>query len=527
MIKRLIIKNYKGIQYADIPFHKGKNIIVGNNGSGKSTIIEALSLALGYGLKQFEITPFIFNINTWKDFSEKKEIPTVYIEVYFEKLNGLEEISGKNNLKRIYSPGIRLKICLDDNDFSLQDYNEYEIPCEYFKIERTWFSDGPINQRSIPYSIQLIDSTSSLINSRSNQFITRHLQSNLEQTDNIKMKSILRQLRRQFDSNNDMIEINNRLSKLSKDYYDKLSISVDLSTQYSWNTILNTFINEIPLSQMGLGEQCIFKSMLSLKSQANEKKDRICIIEEPESHLSHTKMYDFIKLIEQENPLQLIVTTHNSFIANRLDLTNLIVISNSNGQISVTTLNNSENKKLYNYFAKTGDYPTLRLVLCNRAILVEGPSDEMIVQYALNQQGKTLFEDGTELIVVGGTRFKNFIQLAKDLQKPIAIITDNDNNSPTEVKAKYDIDYDKMNVFSQDEGFRTLEPAFVEANINNLDKLAEICDFKKGIDKDSLIKYISADNRKTMWALNVLMCDDYKFNVPKYILNAIKWIYEQ
>lgn len=527
MINQIIIQNYKGIKYAKIPLHIGKNILVGDNGCGKSTIIEALSLALGYGLKQFEVTPFIFNANTWKTFANERTIPTILIEVYFDYSDNLAEISGKNNLERTYCPGIRLKISLDDEDFDIQSYDDEDIPCEYFKVERTWFSDKPVNQRNIPFIVQLIDSTSSLVNSHSRQFITRHLQSNLDDADNVKMKSVLRQLRKEFDSNKDMISINNRLSNLSKDFYNKLSVSVDLSTQYSWNTILTTFIDDIPLSQMGLGEQCIFKSLLSLKSTTKANKQRICLIEEPESHLSHTKMYDFVQLIEQDNPEQLIITTHNSFIANRLDLNNLIIINNNRGIVQVSLLNNRDNKDVYNYFAKTGDYPTLRLVLCKRAILVEGPSDEMIIQYALKLHEKSLFGDGTELIVVGGTRFKNFIQLAKDLQKPIAIVTDNDGNTYEDVVKKYDIKYDKMKVFTQSLGIDTLEPAFVKANINQLDKLAEICGFKGDIDKESITPYIQDNNRKTTWALKVLMQDKYVFEIPEYIKNAIDWIYEQ
>ena len=528
MIERIIIKNYKGIRFADIPLHSGKNVIVGDNGCGKSTIIEALSLALGYGLKQFEITPFIFNINTWEEFVSTNIPPEIVIEIYFNKTEKTAEISGKNNLLREYYPGIRLKICFD-SEFSdvLEYYTEKEIPCEYYKLERTWFSDKPVDQRSIPFSIQLIDSTSSLINSRTNQFITRHLQSNLNDEENIKMKSILRRLRAVFDSNTEMASINNRLTSLSKEYYNKLAVSVDLSTQYSWNSILSTFIDDIPISQMGLGEQCIFKSLLSLRCQTNTTKQRICIIEEPESHLSHTKMYDFIKIIENYNPEQLIVTTHNSFIANRLDLSNLIIINNNSGDISVAQLNNDKN--LFNYFAKTGDYPTLRLVLCKRAILVEGPSDEMIVQYALEKEGKTLFEDGTELIVVNGTRFKNFIQLAKELKKPIAIITDNDGKSEDETSKVYDIGYPQMKVFTQIEGIQTLEPAFVYANMDKLEELAKISGYTGTgqVNEENIISYMTKSNNKTRWALNVLMSSNCEFNIPQYINDAIKWIYEQ
>ena len=62
MIDRIIINNYKCIKQADIKLNSFKNIIVGNNGVGKSTLIEALSLVLGYGLNKFEITSHIFNV---------------------------------------------------------------------------------------------------------------------------------------------------------------------------------------------------------------------------------------------------------------------------------------------------------------------------------------------------------------------------------------------------------------------------------------------------------------------------------
>lgn len=68
MIERVVIKNYKCIKNANIAFNKFKNIIVGNNGVGKSTLMEAVSLALGYGLNKFEVTPHIFNIESIQEY---------------------------------------------------------------------------------------------------------------------------------------------------------------------------------------------------------------------------------------------------------------------------------------------------------------------------------------------------------------------------------------------------------------------------------------------------------------------------
>ena len=46
-LHRIIIKNYRSIEYVDITFAKGKNIIVGKNNCGKSNIIKAIDLVLG------------------------------------------------------------------------------------------------------------------------------------------------------------------------------------------------------------------------------------------------------------------------------------------------------------------------------------------------------------------------------------------------------------------------------------------------------------------------------------------------
>lgn len=81
MIERLIIHNFKGIKSADIQFQSYKNVIVGNNGAGKSTIMEALSLAMGYGLNKLEVTPHLFHIDCIKEFRDTKTPPIITIEL--------------------------------------------------------------------------------------------------------------------------------------------------------------------------------------------------------------------------------------------------------------------------------------------------------------------------------------------------------------------------------------------------------------------------------------------------------------
>ena len=46
MIQKVAIRNYKLLREFDLEVSPGVNIIVGNNDTGKSTLIEAINLAL-------------------------------------------------------------------------------------------------------------------------------------------------------------------------------------------------------------------------------------------------------------------------------------------------------------------------------------------------------------------------------------------------------------------------------------------------------------------------------------------------
>ena len=48
-IKRVVVKSFKKFDFISFDFNDGLNILVGNNEEGKSTLVEAIHLALtGY-----------------------------------------------------------------------------------------------------------------------------------------------------------------------------------------------------------------------------------------------------------------------------------------------------------------------------------------------------------------------------------------------------------------------------------------------------------------------------------------------
>lgn len=188
------------------------------------------------------------------------------------------------------------------------------------------------------------------------------------------------------------------------------------------------------------------------------------------------------------------------------------------------------------FFEKLSGYDTLRLLLCKKAILVEGDSDELIVQkvYMSQNQGRLPIEDGVDVISVG-TSFLRFLEIAKKINKSVIVVTDNDGDvqalrdkysdylsqdatTKDFIKICFDEVVDKGDLKIGDKPFNynTLEPKMLKEN--SLEKFNAIL----GIDCktiDDLHKHMKL--YKTDCALKIFDTpEDVKF--PGYILEAIK-----
>jgi putative ATP-dependent endonuclease of OLD family len=203
--------------------------------------------------------------------------------------------------------------------------------------------------------------------------------------------------------------INNKIDGKSNVQGDHLRISVDLGSQNAWESSLMTYLGDIPFHQIGKGYQCIIKTNLAL-AHKKAKEASLLLIEEPENHLSHSKLNHLLKsIVDNSADKQVIISTHSSFVANKLGLENLILLNDH----KVTKFTNLS-KDTFDFFKKLPGYQTLRLLLCRRAVLVEGDSDELIFQKAYMDKnlGSLPIEHGIDVISVKLT-FKRFLEIAK------------------------------------------------------------------------------------------------------------------
>ncbi|EDE2230640.1 AAA family ATPase, partial [Listeria monocytogenes] len=103
-IKRMHIKGLKKFKDIDIEFNEKINILVGENESGKSTILEAINIVLNQQYRSIDkyILKDLMNINSMKDFHKNPQVnnlPSITIEIELE-------LDNQANVDTIYFRGI-------------------------------------------------------------------------------------------------------------------------------------------------------------------------------------------------------------------------------------------------------------------------------------------------------------------------------------------------------------------------------------------------------------------------------------
>ena len=543
-IQKIKIKNFKCFKGTfEIELNKGLNILVGNNETGKSTILEAIHIALTglYGGRNIrnELSQYLFNkdvvdsyinsINSGTAFPQ----PDICIEVFFD--GSIDpEYEGNENSEKASCEGLKFEIAFNEkynNEYNalIAKKNMMSLPIEYYEANWTTFARQSVTIRNIPIKSAMIDSSNYRYQNGSDVYISRIVKDLLSPEEVTAVSQAHRKMKDTFIDDDSIKAINDRISKESSIVDGTVSLTVDLGTKNAWESSLVTQLNDVPFGYIGKGAQCVMKTELALTHKSAQHA-QIVLLEEPESHLSFSKLNQLIKAIEEKyEEKQIIISTHSSFVANKLGLENLLLLDNHK-VIRITELASTD------FFKKISGYDTLRMILCKKAILVEGDSDELVVQkaYMSKNNNRLPIEDQVDVISVG-TSFLRFLELATALNLNVAVVTDNDgnivglenkyadyikNNKKSNIKICYDdvVDSGNLTIGEKPYNYNTLEPKLLKANSNDVPLFNSILD-KKFETVEELQKYMK--HHKTETALAIFDTDkDIVF--PQYILEAIK-----
>lgn len=485
-IKKLRVKNFKKFADETFEFNDDINILVGNNECGKSSVLEAIELCLNYCHRGRPLSPEVmaelFNsdcIDTYLNGDKlQTSLPELLIEVY---LDGGPELKGTNNSEGADTQGVSLKM-LFNPDLSpyyepfITSSNVLTVPFELYKIEWMSFAWKPLAQVVRPVNCLFVDPTrlhptmgrSRYINSIINASVDKHARPTLNLN--------YRQLKIQFNEMPNVKAINEQLNAGNELTAKTLKIVADITPSGSWDSNLALAVDDISFAHIGKGEQNQIQIKVAIQNKAKDAD--IVMLEEPENHLSHINLIQLVSYIEQKNAgKQIFLTTHSSYVLNKLSIKNLCLLSKKYIKLKEIDTGTVETLK------RLPGYDTLRMVLAQKVILVEGPSDELVLKkiYRGLKGGRLPEEDGIDIIVVRGIGFKVYLNIAKALKHPVRVVKDNDGNYQKNIVDWRNEDYegcDFIECFSSDDNAqRSLEPALVTANgdtVTALDKLAKI-----------------------------------------------------
>lgn len=149
IIKKIKIKNFKKFDSFETSFNEKANILIGDNESGKSTILQSIDFVLSGSRQKIDKIGLdnLFNKDCIIEYFEGEKtiarLPELFIELY---LNDQKDIllNGKNNSDRSMTDGLALvcqpDILLHSEIREILNHEENNFPFEFYSISFKTFS---------------------------------------------------------------------------------------------------------------------------------------------------------------------------------------------------------------------------------------------------------------------------------------------------------------------------------------------------------------------------------------------------
>lgn len=469
IITKLRINNYKSIEDMALEFVKGKNIIVGQNNSGKSNIISAINLVMGekWPSKRYEDNFYYQDSDSFTislQLSECSEFDTTYLENYGKKTalckltpdleylkmspDEIDElgiaiktdwvlstdlISLIENAKNMYitlhskkgeDAIYTLSMILDDGYLYKFKYFSQELLTSFITSaiipsERNIKNELAVNNYS--WYGKLIKKVWQEMSDEDKEKLNEN-NTNLSQVTNSIFEGLTSEL---GDSVKDAIPYNKLEFKLIQDtktdYYKGIKILLD-DGYYSL------------LDDKGSGiKSLIIIELFKLYCKKYHKFSSCLIVEEPEVFLHPQARSVLSKKIDQfllENSNQTIVTTHSEQFLSNFDIKQLTFINKEdNKSVKYKIIDSDFTERDFqkmNIITKTDN---AEMYFANSVILVEG-GEKYIIRKLIDLYKDELFLDynNCSLIKVGGkSYFGIYKKMLEKLGKKVYIIGDYDN----------------------------------------------------------------------------------------------------
>lgn len=424
-----------------VPFKRGMNVLIGENDSGKTAIIDALKLVL-------RTNTFDSIRVQHDDFYEDSE--TLRIEVLIDEMSELEARHFTECAIPIKGKGYcQLRLVLNASRKNGR-IMPYDICAGATADGRPIDATMKANLR-ITYLKPLRDAENELTskkNSRLSQILQSHelLQETIGDVKHefIKIFEEANQKIENWFSNDEGGERSNKrqikgiVDSFLKQFIDNESESrFFLSNPTMRNILERIAIGILNSHNLGLGTMNrLFMATELLHLRKSGDNLHVCLIEELEAHIHPQAQMKVIDGLLKENTVQFILTTHSPNITSKIKLGdqsngNNILMCKHKCVFPLGPGYTKLNEKDYKYLDHFLDVTKSNLFFAKGVLLVEGWAEEILLPILAKKIGIDFTQKEISIINVGSTAYLHFAKIFMPLQGmenlvKCAIITDLD-----------------------------------------------------------------------------------------------------